>query len=116
MALTGSEDEKQVFEDITPEASLERLKNYGIQEICIKCGLQPIRIYANSETQTLKINIEDHAIDTTAAGDSFNAGYLAARLQGKLPLEAARNGAALAAEVVKHPGALISSSQMPKLL
>ena len=116
MALAGAEDERHVFGDISPEASLERLKTYGIQEICVKCGLQPVRLYANTETQILKFNIQNNAIDTTAAGDSFNAGYLAARLNKKSPLEAAEIGAALAAEVIKHPGALIPPSQMPKLL
>ena len=55
-------------------------------------------------------------IDTTAAGDSFNAGYMAARLNDRSPAEAAHIGAALAAEVIKHPGAVISPAHMPTLL
>ena len=31
-------------------------------------------------------------IDPTAAGDGFNAGYLAARLTGRVPMEAAAAG------------------------
>jgi 2-dehydro-3-deoxygluconokinase len=46
-------------------------------------------------------------IDTTAAGDSFNAAYIAARLVEGLPAEvAAGRGAALAAEVIGWPGAI----------
>ncbi|MGC3937755.1 sugar kinase [Roseobacter sp. EG26] len=46
-------------------------------------------------------------IDTTAAGDSFNGGYLGALLSGKSQAEALRSGHDLAARVVLHRGAII---------
>ena len=46
-------------------------------------------------------------VDTSGAGDSFNGAYLAARLKGRTPSEAAREGLALAAKVVAQPGAII---------
>jgi 2-dehydro-3-deoxygluconokinase len=46
-------------------------------------------------------------VDTSGGGDSFNGAYLAARITGSSPVEAAREGLALAARVVEHPGALI---------
>jgi 2-dehydro-3-deoxygluconokinase len=52
-------------------------------------------------------------VDTTAAGDSFAAAYLAARLAGAHPVEAARAGHRLAGVVVCHPGAIIPRSAMP---
>jgi 2-dehydro-3-deoxygluconokinase len=52
-------------------------------------------------------------VDTTAAGDSFAAAYLAARLAGGTPLESARAGHRLAGVVVCHPGAIIPRSAMP---
>jgi 2-dehydro-3-deoxygluconokinase len=52
-------------------------------------------------------------VDTTAAGDSFAAAYLAARLAGAQPVEAARAGHRLAGVVVCHPGAIIPRSAMP---
>ena len=54
-------------------------------------------------------------IDTTAAGDSFAAAYLAARLAGADPVEAARAGHRLAGVVVCYPGAIIPRSAMPDL-
>lgn len=52
-------------------------------------------------------------VDTTAAGDSFSAAYIAARLAGAEPVEAARAGHRLAGVVVCHPGAIIPRAAMP---
>jgi 2-dehydro-3-deoxygluconokinase len=52
-------------------------------------------------------------VDTTAAGDSFAAAYVAARLQGADPVEAARAGHHLAGVVVCYPGAIIPREAMP---
>lgn len=54
------------------------------------------------------------ARDTTAAGDSFDAAFLAARMAGAGPEEAILAGARLAAVVVQHPGAIIPRHAMPK--
>jgi 2-dehydro-3-deoxygluconokinase len=52
-------------------------------------------------------------VDTTAAGDSFSAAYIAARLAGVEPAEAARAGHRLGGVVVGYPGAIIPRSAMP---
>jgi 2-dehydro-3-deoxygluconokinase len=54
-------------------------------------------------------------VDSTAAGDSFNAGYLAARLTGAEPEAAALVGNRLAARVIAHPGAIIPRAAMEDL-
>ena len=46
-------------------------------------------------------------LDTTAAGDSFNGGYLGALLSGKGQAAALQAGHALAAQVVQYCGAII---------
>jgi len=48
-----------------------------------------------------------NVIDTTAAGDSFNGGYLAAILTGKPQAQALMAAHQLAAEVVQHRGAIM---------
>lgn len=51
------------------------------------------------------------AIDTTGAGDAFNAGYLAARIHGKPLEQAVQAGQKLAARVVLTPGAIMPRTQ-----
>lgn len=45
-------------------------------------------------------------VDTSGAGDAFNAGYLSAHLRAKSAQEAALSGHRLAGWVISHPGAL----------
>lgn len=52
-------------------------------------------------------------VDTTAAGDSFAAAYIAARFAGADAAEAACAGHRLASVVVCYPGAIIPRSAMP---
>jgi 2-dehydro-3-deoxygluconokinase len=57
--------------------------------------------------------VREAVVDTTAAGDSFAAAYLAARLGGADPVAAARAGHRLAGAVVCHRGAIIPLTAMP---
>ena len=49
----------------------------------------------------------EKVVDTTAAGDSFSAAFLANRLLGGSPEDAAEAGHRLASQVIQVPGALI---------
>ncbi|MBV8034292.1 MAG: sugar kinase [Pelomonas sp.] len=68
------------------------------------------------EFQAVPTRRVERVVDTTAAGDSFAAGYLAARLHGQPPAVAAAAGNALAATVIQHRGAVIPAEAMPAAL
>ncbi len=55
-------------------------------------------------------------VDTTGAGDSFNAGYLAARMSGQEPLEAAKLGHRVAGRVIGERGALLAMASFSDLV
>ena len=56
---------------------------------------------------------EREVVDTTAAGDSFSAGYLAVRLTGGDAESAAKRGHLTASTVIQYRGAIIPREAMP---
>jgi 2-dehydro-3-deoxygluconokinase len=57
---------------------------------------------------------KEKVVDTTAAGDSFSAGYLAVRLTGGDAAAAAKNGHLTASTVIQYRGAIIPREAMPR--
>ncbi len=75
---------------------------------------EDLRVLVTCEGETVRVDGEPAArvVDTTAAGDSFAAAYLSARIGGASAPDAARAGHRLAARVVQHTGALIPREAM----
>ena len=81
--------------DANPEATVERLQAFGIGEIVVKNGSNTALVADKSGREHVPVPEVVEPVDTTAAGDSFNAAYLAARLKGESPLPAAAPRTAL---------------------
>jgi len=107
IALPSFDDEANLWKDSSPEATLKRLQDSGTGEIVVKNGSGSALVYFEGSTNSVKAKSIRDASDTTAAGDSFNAAYLAARCAGLAPLSACELAHELAGEVVRHPGALV---------
>src|SRR5262245_61900926 len=82
-------------------------------EVVLKLAEPAVRIFHLGAALTVPAPPVAGVIDTTAAGDSFAAAYLAARLAGAAQEAAARCGHSLAGAVVQHRGAIIPRSAMP---
>jgi 2-dehydro-3-deoxygluconokinase len=106
IALPSFDDEVGVWGDADPRASAERIAALGAGEIVVKNGAGPALLFADGVVVEVPARGTTGARDTTGAGDSFNAGYLAARLAGLDAAAACEVAHGLAAEVVRHPGAL----------
>ena len=113
IALPTFDDEAALFGDASPEATIARLRAAGVGEIVVKRGKQPCLVATDGAVTPVPVPRKVDAVDTTAAGDSFNAGYLAARLKGQPPATAAAQGHRLASEVIRHRGAIIPREAMP---
>jgi 2-dehydro-3-deoxygluconokinase len=107
VALPAFDDEAILWGDPSPESTVERMQAFGIPEVVVKNG--PSSALVASETMREHVPVPQviEPVDTTAAGDGFNAGYLAARLGGAKPLDAATAAHRLAGEVIRHRGAII---------
>lgn len=116
MVLAGDEDLALVFgadAGADPEATLRDWLYFSRTEVVLKRGKGDCEIWLDGKNWRIAAEKVDKVVDTTAAGDSFAAAYLAARLRGADPDDAARTGHRLAAAVIQHPGAIIPRSAMP---
>ena len=113
IALPTYEDEQQLFKDDSQESCIARIQSYGVQEIVLKAGEEGCQVVCGDSISLVNA-ISVSAVDTTAAGDSFNAGYMAARMSGDTPIQSAKAGHRLASSVVQYRGAIIPISAMPK--
>ena len=107
IALPTYEDEALLWGDQSPDATIERLQAFGISEIAIKNGHNSALVAAGGHREFIPVPDVVVPVDTTAAGDSFNAGYMAARLANENPGDAAVAGHKLASEVIQHRGAIM---------
>jgi 2-dehydro-3-deoxygluconokinase len=107
IALPAFDDEAVLWGDPSPEATVERLQAFGIGEIVVKNGPNSALVATGGRKDFVPVPEVVVPVDTTAAGDGFNAGYLAARLSGTEPLSAASAAHRLAGNVIRHPGALV---------
>lgn len=107
IALPSFEDERCLHEDSSPQMTAERLHQAGVSEVIVKQGEQGYLISDKTGCRQIPIQRVKAVIDTTAAGDSFNGAYLAARIKGYEPTQAAQMGANLAATVITHRGAIV---------
>jgi 2-dehydro-3-deoxygluconokinase len=107
IALPTFDDEATLWGDTNPEATVERLQAFGIGEIVVKNGSSTALVADKNGREHVPVPEVVEPIDTTAAGDSFNAAYLAARLNGENPLAAAGAAHGLAGQVIRHRGAIM---------
>jgi 2-dehydro-3-deoxygluconokinase len=113
IALPGLDDECALHGTMDPATAARRIADLGAGEICLKSGAGGCFLRLGLEVEEMPAQPGVMPLDTTAAGDSFNAAYLYHRLQGASAAEAARAGHRLAAQVIQYPGAVIPIDAMP---
>lgn len=117
IAFLTLDDEHLLWGEQPLETVIARTRAAGVAEIVIKRGAESCLVAVGDaslvDVPAIKL-AKEKVIDTTAAGDSFSAGYLALRLQGADPDAAAARGHLTASTVIQHRGAIIPLSAMPQ--
>jgi 2-dehydro-3-deoxygluconokinase len=110
VVLASAEDLQLLFGDAGQTALLRHAPG---REVVLKLDEPASRVMFEGADVLVRAEPVGRVVDTTAAGDSFSAAYLAARLQGDGPVQAAMAGHALAGVVVGYPGAIMPLVAMP---
>ena len=109
IVLASAQDLAQLYGP-SGEGRLMRLA--AGREIVLKLERPTVRVTLGNHATLVDAPPVARVVDTTAAGDSFAAAYIAARLRGEDVEAAARAGHGLAGLVVGHPGAIIPRAAM----
>jgi 2-dehydro-3-deoxygluconokinase len=108
IALPSWSDEAELFGDRDTFATAKRISSAGVEEVVVKNGAGAFLVQTRDARRSLLPDTNATIVDTTGAGDSFNAGYLAARLQGESPEIAVLRAQSVATKVIAGRGALVS--------
>lgn len=108
VVLPSFDEETGLFGDATPAATVTRYREAGARIVAVKNGGGALTLWdADGGRREVPAEPVDRIVDTTAAGDSFGAAFLAGLATGRSPDAAARSGMALAARVIQARGALV---------
>lgn len=105
IALPSVDDEQAAFGDIDSDAVVARMLSYGVHDGALKCGASGPKSFDGANQQ--EFAAVGTVVDSTAAGDSFNGGYLAAYLQGCKQGDCLQAGHNMAIRVLGVKGAII---------
>lgn len=106
--LPSFEDEAVWFKDATPQATAKRYADAGASTVVVKNGDGQVHYWNEGVTGNIPVQRLSSVVDSTAAGDSFNAEILAGIAEGTWLEQSIQRACALAAIVVQGKGALVS--------
>jgi len=116
IAFLTLDDEDALWGEKPVDEVIARTQAAGVSEVVIKRGADSCLVAVAGQpvidVPAVKL-AKEKVIDTTAAGDSFSAGYLAVRLTGGTPEAAAQRGHLTASTVIQYRGAIIPHEAMP---
>ena len=108
LVLPSFDDEATHFGDASPEATLARYRAAGAASVVVKNGAGPVMASEGSSAPvTVHPPVVPAVVDTTAAGDAFNGGFLSAFMAGASLTDSIHAGCAVAAQVIGARGALV---------
>lgn len=108
IALLSFDDEKALYGTHSIEDCITRWVDSGTSEVVVKNGHHGCHFYKDKACTFYPLETVLTPVDTTAAGDSFNGAYIAAKLQGLNNEACIKAGQQCASTVIMHKGAIIN--------
>lgn len=105
--MPSFEDELAHFGDRAADVSADRYLSAGAGMVVVKNGPEEVICASSESRQAFQPRPVSNIVDTTAAGDSFNAAFLAEYLVSGNIAASVDAGARLAGTVIQHRGALV---------
>lgn len=105
LAITGKDDVEGAVRALLLRAPI----------VAVKRGAQGAWVGAGGQIQAVPVEPVGHIVDTVGAGDSFDAGFLAAWLRGMSPAQCAAIGVRCGRATVMAPGGLIGQLTVDKI-
>lgn len=113
LALLTDDDEVAIW-NLQGNELIQHLKGFNVPILILKQGKNgALVITPDQQDYVIPSLMVDKVIDSTAAGDSFNAGFLAEYIQNHSLADSCRAGHKLASTVIQHKGAIIPAVVMP---
>lgn len=109
IALVTEEDEKALWQDDDLAQIVARLQHFQLPHLIVKSGKNGADYFPlNDLPMHISAKPVANVIDTTAAGDAFNAGFIAGYLQHQPIEQCCRQGNQVAGVVIQHQGAIVA--------
>lgn len=106
IGLPTNADENEMFgPGLSEKAIAQRWRAASCVEVIVKAGQQGC-FYAGPDGEISFPSHKAEVVDSSGAGDAFNASYLQARLEGAAASEAVETAQCLARETLRHLGAI----------
>lgn len=116
IALLTLDDEQLLWGDDSVAGCKQRYAQFKLRELVLKRGADDAIIITPDAELRVPVPPVQGVVDTTGAGDTFNAGYLAGRLMNKSLEDSAKQGIRCAGIIIRHRGAIIDKSIFDKEL
>lgn len=108
IVLPSFDDEALHFKDVNITATRERYLNAGAASVVVKNGSGDVHFTHAGQTGAVTPPTSTQSVvDTTAAGDSFNAGFLVGLFETGDPSDAIVKASQVARHCISHKGALV---------
>jgi len=110
--FVSKSDDENIFGKRKPEEAIDSYASLGYKTVILRQGAEDVLIKSHDALLRVPVFKDMPVVDTTAAGDAFNAGFIASQIRGQTLENSVRAGNGCAAFVIGKEGALADDFQI----